>query len=387
MASRRSIRNCPICKRQLKKEEFHELTSGVCCICQNRAKFPVLTVSGSLSCWACHYKTQCDQGLPPSQVIPIYGTEDESEDEADPAIPPRPVLQPDENTTHVVHIDESDDSHVRIDESDDSNTEESSKVTYGCVCLSQIFLVLQMIAVLHLTLWIWPKDDVLYTLSGFTFIGCLLLLISITIGAWMKPAGNMVYAAFTLGMTIFLVTMVVLPRLDVVKMQTGKAGNNWTIVCGVSFVINFCLAILSLPSILSVEDVRVPHLFWSANIQMLLGLTIQALSALTFCLLNGSVSQFWWYFTSAGNVLTLISVAFFVIGVLNRTRFLSILSSLIYLIAAGVMIFKFCSFAMDVDMDNKPVDGTLEANSVELFGYLICGAAHLSVMSGSWKLF
>jgi hypothetical protein len=380
MASRRSIRNCPICKRQLKKEEFHELTSGVCCICQNRAKFPVLTVSGSLSCWACHYKTQCDQGLPPSQVIPIYGTEDESEDEADPAVPPRPVLQPDENTTHIVHIDESDDSHLHIDESDDSNTEESPKVTPVFVCLSQIFLVLQMIAVLHLTLWIWPKDDALYTVSGFTFIGCLLLLISITIGAWMKPAGNMVYAAFTLGLIIFLVTIVVSPKQDEVK-----AGNNWAIVCAFSFGINFGLVMLSLPSLFG--DVRVPHLFRSAIIQMLLGLTIQALSALTFFLLNGPTSEFWWCFTLAGNVLTLISVAFFVIGVLSRTRFLSILSSLIYLIAAGVMIFKFSSFAMDVDMNNKPVDGILEANSVELFGHLISGAAHLSVMCGSWKLF
>ncbi len=332
-------------------------------------------MSGSLSCWACHYKTQCDQGLPPSQVIPIYGTEDESEDEADPAIPPRPVLQPDENTTHVVHIDESDDSHVHINESDDSNSEESAIVASGCVCLSQIFLVFQMIAMLHLTLWIWPKDYALYTVIGLTFIGCLLLLISITIGAWMKPAGNMVYAAFPLGLAAFFLTMVFLLRLDEVK-----ASSNWAIVCAASLVINFCLSILG---ILSIEDVRVPHLFCSANIQMSIGLTIQLLSALTIYLLNGPVSQFWWYLTLAGNVLTLISVAFFVIGVLSRTRFLSILSSLIYLIAAGVMIFKFSSFAMDVDMNNKPVDGILEANSVELFGHLISGAA----LCGSWKLF
>jgi hypothetical protein len=60
---------------------------------------------------------------------------------------------------------------------------------------------------------------------------------------------------------------------------------------------------------------------------------------------------------------------------------------LVYLITAGVMIFKFCIFAMDVDIDNIPVDGSLEAHSVELFGHLICGAAHLSVMFGRWKLF
>ena len=80
-----SNRSCPICKCQLKKEEFHELTSEVCSICQNKPKLPVLTTSGSLSCWACHYKTLCDQ------VIPIYGTEDGSEEKADPAVPPRPV--------------------------------------------------------------------------------------------------------------------------------------------------------------------------------------------------------------------------------------------------------------------------------------------------------
>jgi hypothetical protein len=82
-------KGCPICKRQLKKEEFQELTSEVCSICQRKPKLPVLTTSGSLSCWACYYKTHCDQ------IIPIYGTEDESEKKPDPAVLPRPVLPPD----------------------------------------------------------------------------------------------------------------------------------------------------------------------------------------------------------------------------------------------------------------------------------------------------
>jgi len=115
MASNHSIRSCPIFKCQLKKEEFQELTSGVYSICQNTAKFPVLTTSGSLSC-----KTQCDQGLETSQVIPIYRTEDESEGEADQAVPPRPVLQPDDNSgssTHVIQIDEDGSSSAISSES------------------------------------------------------------------------------------------------------------------------------------------------------------------------------------------------------------------------------------------------------------------------------
>ena len=82
-----SSQRCPICKRQLKKEEFQELTSGVCSICQMKPKLPVLTQSGSLSCWACVYKAEC------TPVIPIYGTDTESEGNPDPAVPPRPILQ------------------------------------------------------------------------------------------------------------------------------------------------------------------------------------------------------------------------------------------------------------------------------------------------------
>jgi hypothetical protein len=266
MACSHSIRSCPICKRQLKKEDFRELTSEVCSICQSKPKFPILTTSGSLSCWACHYKTQCDQGLEPSQVIPIYGTEEETEDVADPAVPPRPVLQPDDSATTVVESRSrgSDQSIVQIDESED------------------------------------------------------------------------------------------------------------------------IVPILSMPN-----NFRHHHLFRCCTALMIIGLTIQLSSALTIYIIAGHLPPNWWYLTLGGNLLTLTSLTFLVMSVFCKCKTLSILSSLVYLITAGVMIFKFVIFAMDVDVDieNIPMDGMLEANTVELFGHLICGTAHLSVMFGRWKLF
>ena len=71
MASRRSNKRCPICQRQLKTEEFRELTSGLCNICHNKAQSPVLTKSGSLCCWPCYFKRQSVLGLPTHDVITI----------------------------------------------------------------------------------------------------------------------------------------------------------------------------------------------------------------------------------------------------------------------------------------------------------------------------
>ena len=110
-----SCQNCPTCKRRLKSEEFQELTSGVCCICKMKPKLPVLTSSGSLSCWACYLtSTACLYNT----FTPIYGTETESEENADSAVLPRPILQPDvaitttanstrpSERTHVVPMDD-----------------------------------------------------------------------------------------------------------------------------------------------------------------------------------------------------------------------------------------------------------------------------------------
>jgi hypothetical protein len=409
MDSSRSIRSCPICKRQLKKEEFHELTSEVCSICQNKPKLPILTTSGSLFCWACHNKTQCDQGLEPSQIIPIYGTEDETEDVADPAVPPRPVLQPDDSATTVVESRGSDQStHViQIDESEDIiNSEVSPKVMLSsCVCIGQIMLMLQTIAMLHLTLWIWDGDDAHKAMSGASFIGGLLAIIGITAATWMKPqpAENQkkIWAAAVA--CIFLNGVISVS----IGLNTGSGQEEQKILHALKLfpeyhewaALTFCYALMfssiffAFPILFIIykqsplEDFRTAHLFWSSAAQMILGLTIQLSSALAIYIINGHLPPSWWYFTLGGNLLTLTSLTFLVMSVSCKCKTLSILSSLVYLITAGVMIFKFCIFAMDVDIDNIPVDGSLEAHSVELFGHLICGAAHLSVMFGRWKLF
>jgi hypothetical protein len=137
------------------------------------------------------------------------------------------------------------------------------------------------------------------------------------------------------------------------------------------------------------NNFRHHHLFRSCTALMTIGLTIQLSSALTIYIIDGHLPPNWWYLTLGGNLLTLTSLTFLVMSVFCKCKTLSILSSLVYLITAGVMIFKFCIFAMDVDVDIEiiPMDGSLEAHSVELFGHLICGVAHLSVMFGRWKLF
>jgi hypothetical protein len=190
MASSCSIRSCPICKRQLKKEEFQELTSGVCSICQNTPKLPVLTTSGSLSCWACHYKTQCDQGLETSQVIPIYGTEDESEGEADPAVPPRPVLQPDDNSgssTHVIQIDEDGSSSAISSES--NRFFDTIKlifqvigfiISFVGISILVIIMTFPLIGVFFLP-WTASTVEAHYAKCGFFFLGELICLTSVTV--------------------------------------------------------------------------------------------------------------------------------------------------------------------------------------------------------------
>ncbi len=209
-ASSRSTRSCPICKRQLKKEEFQELTSGVCSICQNKPKFP-----GSLSCWACHCKTQCDQGLETSQAIPIYRTE--SVEEADQAIPPRPVLQPDDNSgssTHVIQIDEDDSSSSTSSENNRFfDTIKLILRSIGGVIFIAILiailglLIFPMIGVFFLP-WTTSSVDAHHAKCGFFFIGGLTSLISLAL-TWAESDENklkIVKAAYALGTLISVIT-------------------------------------------------------------------------------------------------------------------------------------------------------------------------------------
>ena len=404
MDSSRSIRSCPICKRQLKKEEFHELTSEVCSICQNKPKLPILTTSGSLFCWACHNKTQCDQGLDPSQIIPIYGTEDETEDVADPAVPPRPVLQPvqtvvetrsrgSDQSTHVVQIDESEDIFINIDVF-------HKVIISSFVCIGQILLCLKMIAMLHLTLWIWDQDDAHKAMEGFSFIGGLLAIIAITAATWMKPQPANQEKMFALGACVVLDILVSLAigfktatgdkKLEALQLFPEYTEFSRLLFCYASlFSPIFILIPIYFIHLSPQEDFRKAHLFWSATTQCTLGFLIQISSALWIHIIDGHLPPNWWYHTLGGNLLTMTSLSFLVMSVFCKCKTLSIFSSLVYLITAGVMIFKFCIFAMDVDVDidNIPVDGSLAAHSIELSGHLICGVAHLSVMFGSWKLF
>ena len=399
MACSHSIRSCPICKRQLKKEDFRELTSEVCSICQSKPKFPILTTSGSLSCWACHYKTQCDQGLEPSQIIPIYGTEEETEDAADPAVPPRPVLQPGDSATTVVESrsrDSDQSTHVvQIDETEDiANNEVFQKVASSFACISQILLCLRMIAMLHLTLWVWDQDNAHKAVEGSSFIGGLLAIIAITAITWMKPKPaekkmNAFVACFFFEYIISFLNGFWIMWTDkkVRNLELFPEYHNWA---EKTFFFASVLACFVLPTpILSMANFRHHHLFRSCTAQMIIGWVIQLSSALSIYIIDGHLPPNWWYFTLGGNLLTLISLTFLVMSVFCKRKTLSILSSLVYLITAGVMIFKFVIFAMDVDVDieNIPMDGMLEANTVELFGHLICGTAHLSVMFGRWKLF
>ena len=129
MASRRSNKRCPICQRQLKTEEFRELTSDLCNICHNKAQSPVLTKSGSLCCWPCYFKRQSVLGLPTHDVITIYGTEEETEEETDrdPAIPPRPVSAGEQKTSKVLEEEEDseDEEDFGEEEEEDSGDEDS----------------------------------------------------------------------------------------------------------------------------------------------------------------------------------------------------------------------------------------------------------------------
>ena len=349
MASHRSNRNCPICKHQLKKEEFQELTSGQC--------------------------------LQPSEVIPVF----ETEDEADPAIPPRPVLQPDVNSTTVPsRSDRSDQSsHVvrihadtRSDESDETYRGKYGSLFYS---LTLICSILQMIALLHLTLWIWNKDFLLYVLIFFIFVLGFDSLWTILLAA---PASKKLRKEFS-GLSVLVSCTITI--LYWITWKVSEARNaektNWDLIMLLSSVITGCLAIVSW-IIHSNEDVRGSRHSRTAIAQMTLGLTVQLFSDLTFYLVDAPLPQDWWIYTLVGNLLTLASLAFFIMSVTCKSRLLSSLSSLIYLSAAGIAIYKFCIFAMAVDRKNKPMDGSLEANTVELFGHLIFGAAHLSVFFG-----
>jgi hypothetical protein len=245
MASNHSIRSCPIFKCQLKKEEFQELTSGVYSICQNTAKFPVLTTSGSLSC-----KTQCDQGLETSQVIPIYRTEDESEGEADPAVPPRPGLQPDDNSgssTHVIQIDEDDSSSATSSE----NNGFFDTIKLILQSIGVVIFVAILIAILGLL--IVPTFGVFFlpwttsTVAAddgkcvFFFLGGLTSLISLTLAlTWAESDENklkIVKAAYAFGTLISVVTFFII-------ITTLPKHNTFSIVWFFSYSIWLCGHIL-----------------------------------------------------------------------------------------------------------------------------------------------
>jgi hypothetical protein len=167
-----SNRSCPVCKCQLKKEEFQELTSEVCSICQNKPKFPVLTTSGSLSCWACHYKsnkTQCDQ------VIPIYGTEDESEEKADPAVPPRPVLQRDV----VIEVSTTMNNSRPVGDNPTNYTIRDFMILIGCVGLFAV-MIFPMTSVFFLP-WLLLTESAHYAICGCFVVGELLSIICFTL--------------------------------------------------------------------------------------------------------------------------------------------------------------------------------------------------------------
>ena len=183
--SQQSSQRCPTCKRQLKKEEFQELTSEVCSICQSKPKLPVLTKSGTLSCWACHRKTRCDQ------VIPIYGTDDEPVNE-DPAVPPRPVLQPDViidvDTTTVNSRPFGGQATNQIDDpSSASSSFEFPSFWYimyliiGFIGVVIIFglMIFPMTGVFFIS-WLAPSKAAHYTMCGFFFAGELISLLGTT---------------------------------------------------------------------------------------------------------------------------------------------------------------------------------------------------------------
>ena len=181
--------SCPTCKRPLKSEEFQELTSGVCSICKMKPKLPILTSSGSLSCWECHYKT-----LAP--FTPIYGTDNESEENPDPAVPPRPILQPgvalDVNSrpserTHVVPMD---------DVSSYTSQRDTTNASISCCSRAKFAEIFRWIGyvfgwILFIGLAIFPSVGVFFLdLKTNLVIGCLFAgseFVSLLIGFCILP--------------------------------------------------------------------------------------------------------------------------------------------------------------------------------------------------------
>ena len=291
------------------------------------------------------------------------------------------VLHPDliasespDQSSHVVQVD-----------ADQPDQKKAKRKGYDCGVI-QMILITQMLFTLHFTLSTWPNDDAHKIFSGFSFVGGFLLLICITAATWMNPTGNtkkILAAAGLLVQTIFVGTTLIWMITDH-KLIAANCPYALSVACFILLCFwNACLiGSMNLPS----EDVRVPQLSRTAIAQMTYGLTMQLLYALTIYLLTvylviAPLPQNWWIFTLIGNLLTLASLAFFTMSVYFKSRLLSILSSLIYLSAASVMIYKFCTFAMAVDSEFRPTDVT------EMYCPLIYGAAHLSIMFGNWKLF
>jgi hypothetical protein len=206
-ASQQSSQRCPTCKRQLKKEEFQELTSEVCSICQSKPKLPVLTKSGTLSCWACHRKTRCDQ------VIPIYGTDDEPVNE-DPAVPPRPVLQPnvivDVDTTTVNSRPFGGQATHQID--DPSSASSSFECPSFCDIIDFITRFISVVIIFGLMIfpmmgvffipWLAPSKAAHYTMCGFFFAGELISLLGLD--------GGIFANLFILGRPLSFITFLVI---------------------------------------------------------------------------------------------------------------------------------------------------------------------------------
>jgi hypothetical protein len=225
-----SNRSCPVCKCQLKKEEFQELTSEVCSICQNKPKCPVLTTSSSLSCWACHYKsskTQCDQ------VIPIYGTEDESEEKADPAVPPRPVLQRDV----IIEVSTTMTNSRPVDDNPTNFTIWDILILIGCVGLFAV-VIFPMTGVFFLP-WPLPTESVHYAICGCFFVGELLSVICFTLRLILGKK-EILDLLYWIGRLIsFFCWITILAKIESTK---GSFSESWSICSSISQFTLFLLA-------------------------------------------------------------------------------------------------------------------------------------------------